>query len=228
MKRGHDFPGLWISFEAGEGAGKGTQQEMLFYYLQGIGYVVERGREPGTTPAGEEFRKFLQDPSRPELNPKTETLFYVGAGVEFFEGEVRPALKKGKTHITDRWRDSTRAYQGYGLGIDLNVIDILTKFSCSGAVPDITYLIDIDAKTGLAKAAGHEFEGAEKDKIEARDLGYHKKVNQGYRELAARDPDRFKIIPYIEGNPEEMHNQIRKHVNEFIEKYGLESTLARS
>lgn len=104
MKRSHRFPGLWVNFEANEGAGKGTQQKLLERYFEERGYAIQLGREPGSTLAGEEIRKFLQDPNIPDLNPRTEMLLYVGAGIEFYEHEVKPALESGKVFMSDRWR----------------------------------------------------------------------------------------------------------------------------
>ena len=226
-KRGHKYPGLWINFEAGEGAGKTTHQRFLANYLMNRDFDVQWGREPGTTLAGEKIRDILLDPNLPKLNPGTEMLLYVGAGIEFFEQILKPTLERGGIYLTDRWRDSTKAYQGYGLGIELNVIDTLTKFSCGGAYPDITFLIDIDAELGLSKISGNEFAGSKIDKIEVRNLDYHKRVNQGYKEIVRQNPDRFKVIPYIDGNPDKMQEQIREYTDEFISKHGLESKLAR-
>ena len=228
MSRGHKYPGLWINFESGEGAGKTTQIPLLINDLKCQGFVVKSGREPGTTPAGEQIRRVLQDPSMPNLNPKTEMLLYVAAGVEFFEYCVKPVLKEGGIYVSDRWRDTTRAYQGYGLGIDLKIIDILTRFSCEGACPDITHLIDIDAELGLSKITGNEFAGGKKDKIESRNLDFHRRVNQGYREIARQNPERFKIISYLDGQPEAMHEQIKEYTREFIHEHNLENVLARS
>ena len=226
-KRGHNYPGFWVNFEAGEGAGKGTQQRLLVEYFRRGGFVVQSGREPGTTPAGEALRRLLQDPSLPELNPRTEMLGYVMAGIEFFEQLIKPPLERGEIYITDRWRYSTEAYQGHGLGIDLDIIRALTKFSCGGAYPDITFLLDIEPEAGLSRITGNEFQGNRKDKIESRGLDFHKRVNQGYREIARQNPDRFRVIPYLDGKPDEMHKQIRAYVEEYIKENGLEKVLAR-
>lgn len=226
-KRGHLYPGLWINFEAGEGAGKGTQQKLLVEHLKSRRFDVDSGREPGTTIAGEEIRRLLQDPDKPKLNPRTELLLYVGAGIEFFEQLVKPVIERGGIYVTDRWRYSTMAYQGYGLGLNLGMISILTEFSCDGAYPDMTFLLDIDPQSGLSKITGNEFSGSKMDKIESRGSDYHGRVNQGYREIAKRNPDRFWVIPYLDGKPEEMHLQVRKHVEDFIAEHGLESILAR-
>lgn len=225
-KRGHNYLGLWINFEAGEGAGKSTQIGLLADYLKDKRFLVNVGREPGTTLAGEQIRKTLQDPNLPTLNPRTEMLLYVAAGIEFFEQTLKPSLTAGEIFITDRWRYSTKAYQGYGLGINLDLIDSLTRFSCDGDYPDLTFLLDINAKLGLSKISGHEF-GSKKDKIESRSIDYHKRVNQGYSEIAQQNQDRFKIIPYVNGNPNIMQDQIRKNVEEFISEYDLEKILAR-
>ena len=227
MTRGHSFPGLWINFESGEGAGKDTQINLLVEDLRAAGYLVETGREPGTTPAGEQIRKVLQDPNLPPLNSKTEMLLYVAAGIEFFEHCVKPVLKDGKIYISNRWRWSTDVYQGRGLGVDSNLIKSLTRFSCNGAYPDITYLLDIEAEKGLSKVTGNEFENYKHDKIEARGIAYHKKVNEGYREIARENPERFKVIPYFEGQPEAMREQIKSHFYDFIRRHRLEETLVR-
>lgn len=226
-KRGHNYPGLWINFEACEGAGKGTQQRLLVEKLKNRGMAVESGREPGSTWIGGQLRRFLQDPSLPELNPKTEMLLYMAAGIEFFEEMVKPSLKKGEIFISDRWRYSTMAYQGYGLGIDLNIINILTNFSCSASYPDITFLLDVDPIEGLSKISGYEFSGRERDKIELREIDYHNRVNRGFKEIAKQNPERIKIIPYINGKPNEMHEQIVEYVDGFLVEHDLESKLER-
>ncbi len=226
MARGHSYPGLWINFESGEGGGKTTQSKLLAEYLSGKGYIVEVGREPGTTAAGEHIRKILQDSNLPELNPRTEMLLYVAAGIELFENRIKPSLMQEDIFISDRWRYSTKAYQGYGLGIDLGVIDNLIDFSCAGARPDLTFLLDIDARLGLQKSKGKNEFGKE-DKIEARKLEYHQRVNQGYREIARQNSGTFRVVPYIDGQPDWMQFSIRKYVDEFIKENHLEPVLSR-
>jgi len=227
MKRGHDYKGLWINFEASDGGGKSTQQKLLTDYLKNNGFYVESGREPGTTPSGEKIRKIIQDPDLPPIDPKTEMLLFVAAGIEFFENKVKPVLKEGGIYLSDRWRYSTKAYQGYGLGIDLNIINNLIDFSCSGTYPDITFLLDVNPEIGLEKLTGEEYSGRP-DRIESRNKEYHERVNEGYRKIAREEPERFKIIPYIENDPKTMQNLIRKHTDSFIEKYCLEEILKRS
>ncbi len=223
-KRGHPYKGLWITFEAGEGAGKGTQIKLLAEHLSDQEYRVTTGREPGHTLAGEEIRKILQHPEMPKLNSKTEMLLYVAAGIEFFEQSVKPILERGEIFLADRWRDSTKAYQGHGLGINLSVIDILTRFSCDEAYPDLTFLLDIDAELGLRKLTGNEFHGHEKDKIEQRSLEYHERVNKGYRKIAAQNSQRFRVISYQEGEIDRTQQQIREEVDKYIKQHKLQLT----
>ena len=175
MKRGHNFPGLWINFEAGEGAGKGKQVELLYSYLKERGFIVAKGREPGSTAVGEQFRIILQNPDMPELHAKTELLAYISAGVELFNKEIKPILERGGIFITDRWRFSTQAYQGHGLGLDLELIKMLTNFSCDGNYPDLNILIDIKPEKGLSKISGNEFGAHKMDKLEARGIEFHKR-----------------------------------------------------
>ena len=227
FKRGHPYPGLWINFEAGEGAGKGTHIKLLEKYLDENCFYVETGREPGGTAIGEQYRIILQNPDMPPLNPKTEILTYVAAGIELFDKAIRPVLEKRGIFLTERWRYSTEAYQGHGLGIDLEVIKILTEFSCDGCYPDLTTLLDIDAKIGLRRVTGHEFGNHRTDKIEARDLLYHERVNAGFREIARENADSFFVVPYVEGDIEGMQNQIRQTVNNLIEQHQLRNKLLR-
>lgn len=226
--RGHPYPGLWINFESGEGSGKGLQQKLLVDGLKRMGFVVSAGREPGTTLVGEKIRSLLQDPNLPKLNPKTEMLLYVSAGVEIFEQEIKPLLEQREIFVGDRWRYSTMAHQGYGLGIDLDLIDALTKFSCTGAYPDITLLLDIAPELGLSKITGYEFSGKKRDKIESRKIEYHQRVRKGYLEIAQKNPERFRIIPYIDGKPDEMNKQIIQSVDDFIKEHNLKDKIARS
>jgi dTMP kinase len=226
-RRRHPYQGLWISFESGEGAGKGTQIELLRDFLTEKGYTVIIGREPGHTESGEAIRNVLQNPDMPKLDEKTEMLLYVAAGIPFYEQAVKPALEKGDIFLADRWRDSTKAYQGYGLGISLEVIDILTKFSCGGSYPDLTFLLDVQPQIGLAHIKGNEFGSHTMDKIESRPLEYHERVNEGFRLIAQENLDRFRVIPYQEGNIDGMQTQIRNEVERYIREHSLADRLSK-
>jgi len=228
FKRGHDYPGLWLCLEGGEGSGKDTQIKLLKESLQNKGYIVNVGREPGHTIVGKKIREILQNPDIKEIDVKTETLLYIAAGIEFFKQSVKPVLEKGEIFLANRGRWSTKAYQSYGNGIDMKAIDHLIDFSTDGSLPDLTYIIDIEARRGLGMLTSGEFEGHTKDKIEARGLEYHERVNQGYREIAEENRQSCKIIPYIPGNKEKMQSQIRTLTQNFISHYNLEDKLARA
>jgi len=222
MKGKHQ--GLFITFEGGEGSGKGAHTKLLHEYLKSK-YDVISGREPGTTKIGEEIRKILQDPNKPELHPRLELLLYEAARVNFIEEIVLPAIKQGKIFISDRFYDSTTAYQG-ALGLDRNIIKILNKFASFGLNPDLSFLIDINAELGLGVLEGYEFR-EKLDKIERRTLEYHKKVNQIYRQTAQQN-SRFRIIPYRYKKLDEMQKEIREYVDEFITENNLECKLLKS
>ncbi|MCX6749658.1 MAG: dTMP kinase [Candidatus Pacearchaeota archaeon] len=225
--RGHDYPGLWINFEAGEGAGKTTQSQLLSDYLESKGFFVVRGREPGGTPLSEQIRRMLLGFNDSELSQKTELLLFVTAGTDYFERVAKVVLQRGEILVTDRWRYSTMAYQGYGLGLDMKMIRALTEFSCDGAYPDITFLLDINPEIGLAKITGDEFAGSERDRIESREANYHRRVNDGFREIARQNPERIVVIPYLEGKPKLMYSQIVNYAEAFIKEHDLEHRLAR-
>ncbi len=217
-------PGLFITFEGGEGSGKGTHTNLLEEYLRSK-YVVVVARDPGTTKIGEEIRKSLQDLEKPELNPITELLLYEAARAEYTTQLVLPALQQGKIFISDRFYDSTTAYQG-ALGIPNHLIKIFNEIASFEIIPDLTFLIDIDAKLGLKKLKGHEF-GENLDKIESRKLEYHERVNQIYRDTAKQHPRRFRVIPYKNGEIDEMQEEMKIEVDNFISEKGLEAFLLK-
>jgi len=206
--------GKFITFEGGEGCGKTYQINLLADYLKKKNYELVLTREPGGVETAENIRNIIQNPDLPKINPITELLLYEAARSEFTDNLVIPALNEGKIVLSDRYFDSTKAYQGYGNKTDLNIIDLLNKIASNGIPPDLTFVIDISAEQGLKKLTTEEF--GKLDKIEQRGLEYHKNVNQGYREIAKQDPERVKLIPFINERPEEMHKLIIKHVNELL------------
>lgn len=200
--------GKFITFEGAEGSGKSTQAKLLCNYLRQKGFPVIFVREPGTTVVGEKIRKILLDPRNKDMTPVSEMLLYMAARAEFVSHIVKPALEKGKIVISDRFLDSTVAYQGYGHGMDLKVINSIGKLVCQGKTPDLTIILDIASEKGLRRA------GKVRDRIERRSLSYHRKVRRGYLRLAKRYPKRIKVIK-VENNSIN-HNQ--KTIRELTEK----------
>lgn len=197
--------GFFITFEGGEGCGKTTQAKMLVDRLQSK-YDIVYAREPGTTKIGEGMRKLaLVDEAW--RSPEIDLLLFETARRPFVEEIVKPNLDLGKIVIADRFFDSTTAYQGYGCGVYLETIDYFNKFASCGIDPNLTFIIDIDAKQGLEKTLSHDTKGRQ-DNITSRGLEFHERVNKGYREIAKQNPERCVIIPYNYGGVMSMHGRI--------------------
>lgn len=207
--------GLFITFEGGEGSGKSEQVGLLTNYLKNKGYEIYVTREPGGDPFSEEIRNLLQNPKYTgRIEDMTELLLFEASRSQFVQRVVKPRLKKGITVISDRFFDSTTAYQGYGRGIDLQMIKYLNKVAAQGLNPNITFLLDISAKKGLEKMSTSEF--GKKDRIENEKLEFHEKVNTGYKRIATDDFDRVKVIPYKENEAEKMHDEIVTYMEKLL------------
>jgi dTMP kinase len=203
--------GKFITFEGSEGSGKSTHSKRLYAYLKRKGLPVLHIREPGGTKVGEQIRKILLDPAHKMMSPVCETLLYMAARRELVESIIRPALKEKKIVICDRFLDSTRAYQGFGLGVDMKLIECVGLAATTGIAPDLTIFLDLAAKAGLKRT------GAVKDRIEKRPLSYHQRVRQGYLKLAQREPKRIKIIK-VAKNKLVTQARIREIVRNFIDR----------
>ncbi len=180
--------GLFITFEGSEGSGKSTQSKLLCRYLRQRGQPVIFLREPGSTPIGEKIRKILLDKQNGRMTPEAEMLLYMAARSQLVAQMIQPALNKGLIVVCDRFLDSTRAYQGFGLGMDMRLINSLGAFAARGTIPDLTIYIDLEPKKGLNTRL------RDKDRIESRSLAYHVKVRRGYLALAKQEPKRIRVV----------------------------------
>ena len=181
----------FITFEGSEGCGKSTQSEMLFSHLKAKGAKIVYLREPGGVKLSEMIREILLNP-KSRISPAAETLLYMAARAQVVEEIIKPALNAGKIVVCDRFLDSTIAYQGYGLGIDIKLIKSIGNFATQGIKPDLTIFLDLAVKSGLKHR--HNC----KDRIEQRSVGYHEKVRRGYLALAKAEPQRIKIVKVAE------------------------------
>lgn len=179
--------GKFITFEGSEGCGKSTQSRLLYEYLRKKGCSVLYLREPGGTRISEKIREILLSPQN-HMNPVCETLLYMAARAQIVDQIIRPALLKGKTVICDRFYDSTIAYQGYGLGVDIHFIKTVSWFVSRRLKPDLTIFLDLPVKKGL------KHRQSSKDRIEKRSVAYHERVRNGYLKLARKEPKRIKIV----------------------------------
>jgi len=188
--------GMFITFEGSEGCGKSTQIRRLVEYLRGRGYDVLTTREPGGTPTGEAVRNILQhDAAGEAICAETETLLFEASRAQLVANVIRPALKQGTIVISDRFADSTTAYQGYGRGFDIETLLHLHAFAMGGLEPDLTLLLDVDVEEGFRRVRSRNLaENAEFDRMERESLEFHRRVYDGYKALAARWPARFRVI----------------------------------
>ncbi|MDD5565631.1 MAG: dTMP kinase [Candidatus Omnitrophica bacterium] len=201
--------GKFITFEGSEGCGKSTQSRLLYLHLKKQGFPVVYLREPGGTKVSEKIRNMLLDPGNKSLTAECELLLYMASRSQVVSEVIEPALKKGKVVISDRFLDSTLAYQGYGLGIDLGFIKQVGRFSTHGLKPDLTIFLDTPLRQCF-KAIGRA-----RDRIERRKFSYHQKVRRGYLTLAQKEPGRFKIIR-LERDKHNTQEKIRAIVSQLL------------
>jgi dTMP kinase len=196
--------GKFITFEGSEGCGKSTQSMLLYEYLKKKGRRVIYLREPGAARISEKIRNILLD-AKNIISAECEMLLYMAARAQIVNEIIKPALKRGKVVICDRFLDSTIAYQGYGLGMDIKLIKNIGKFVTQGIKPGLTIFLDVPLKQGLRHRDGN------KDRIEKRPLKYHSRVRQGYLNLAQEEPARIKIVK-VDGEKNATQRKIREIV----------------
>ncbi len=183
--------GFFLSFEGGEGAGKSTQTRMLADWFAERGYEVVVTREPGATPIGQRLRQLLLDPDTGALSPRAEALLYAADRAEHVASVIRPALARGAVVITDRYVDSSLAYQGAGRDLSTGEVERLSSFATSGLRPDLTVLLDLRVEDGLARTTLRD---TSPDRLEQESLEFHQRVRDAFRELANTAPDRYLVV----------------------------------
>lgn len=185
---------MFITLEGPEGSGKTSHLPNLVEYLHEKGYTVFPTREPGGTSIGEQIREVLHSLKNAEMNPRTETLLYQAARAQFVEQVVRPRLEAGELVISDRYADSTIAYQGYGHQQDLEQVRALVKYATGGLVPDLSVLLDVDVEIGLARGAKRRDRGGEWNRLDAYQLEFHQRVRAGYLAMVKQEPKRWVVV----------------------------------
>ena len=203
---------MFITLEGPEGSGKTTQLPKLADYLRKSGFDVLTTREPGGTSISEQIRTVLHNLENKEMNPRTEILLFQASRAQLVEQVIRPHLAKGGVVVSDRYADSTLAYQGYGHQIDIEPLRVLVTFATGGLKPDLTILLDVDVEIGLRRK---ELKG-EWNRLDAYNLEFHRRVRQGYLQLVQTEPKRWEVIDASQ-SPIQVQNEIRRLVTERLQ-----------
>jgi dTMP kinase len=180
--------GPFITFEGGEGCGKSTHSRLLFKKLEQQNIPVVLTHEPGGTALGDELRRVLKRRQDSSVSPEAELFLFAASRAQLLAEVIRPALKEGKVVICDRFSHSTLAYQGYGRGLDLTIVERINSIAVQNLKPDLTIFLDISPEQGLARKR------SAKDRFELEDLSFHRRVREGYLKVAAAGPDRWLVI----------------------------------
>jgi dTMP kinase len=181
---------MFITLEGPEGSGKTSHIPHLVEFLREKGYTVFPTREPGGTSIGEQVREILHSLKNTEMHPRTETLLYQAARAQFVEQVIRPRLALGEIVLSDRYADSTLAYQGYGHQQDLEQVRLLIHYATGGLVPDLSILMDVDVEVGL----GRKTKSSEWNRLDAYTVEFHQRVRAGYLQIVKDEPGRWVTV----------------------------------
>lgn len=198
---------MFITLEGPDGSGKTSQVTPLTDFLEKQGYPVVVTREPGGTEIGNQVRAVLFNLENTEMHPRTETLLFLASRSQLVEEVIRPHLASNGIVLSDRYADSTLAYQGYGHGHDIEQLRCLLEFATGGLKPDLTVLFDLDVEVGLRRRAN----GGDWNRLDAYGLAFHQRVREGYHQLAQLEPERWVII-----NAEQPPKQVQAAVREAV------------
>lgn len=203
--------GLFISFEGIDGVGKSTQADLLEKYLVGLGKTVVRTLEPGGTEVGVEIRKILLH-HRGELAPRAEAALFAADRAHHVASKIRPALSRGEIVITDRYFDSSVAYQGAGRELSMDEVRNLSLWAVGGLLPDLTILLDLPAEVARSR---RNKTGTEPDRLESEKIDFFERARQAYLKLASDEPNRFLVVD-ASAEVEQMQEIIRARVSGLI------------
>lgn len=200
---------MFITLEGPEGSGKTSHLPYLVEYLREKGHIVFPTREPGGTSISEQIRDILHDLKNAEMHPRTETLLYQAARAQIVEQVIKPRLADGEIVISDRYYDSTIAYQGYGHQQDLEQVRALVKYATGGLVPDLTILLDLDVEIGL----GRKKKDNEWNRLDAYTVEFHRRVRAGYLEMVKQETVRWVVV-----NAERKWDEVQEELRRVIEE----------
>ncbi|MFJ6077783.1 dTMP kinase [Pseudarthrobacter sp. NPDC092419] len=184
--------GLFIAFEGGDGAGKSTQAARLAETLESRGLSVLRTREPGGTPIGEKLRSLVLDHGHGHIDARTEALIFAASRAAHAEQVIRPALERGRIVLTDRYIDSSVAYQGAGRGLGSEAVRTLNEWATSGLAPQLTVLLDVEPGVGRSRRTAGD---AAEDRMESEADGFHAEIRAAFLKLAKERPEAYLVLP---------------------------------
>ena len=202
---------MFITLEGPEGSGKTSHIPYLVEYLRERRHTVFPTREPGGTSIGEQIREVIHDLKNVEMHPRTETLLYQAARAQIVEQVIKPRLADGEIVISDRYYDSTIAYQGYGHQQDLQQVRALVKYATGGLDPDLTILLDVDVEEGLRRKKRDN----EWNRLDAYTVEFHQRVRKGYHEMVKAEPKRWKVVDAGQ-KWDDVQKSLRETIVEFI------------
>jgi dTMP kinase len=217
--------GFFISFEGTEGSGKTTQMRLLVERLRRLGFSVTENQEPGATAIGRQLRRILLDPAHQEMAPMTELLMMFASRAQAAAEIIVPALARGEIVVSDRFTDSTLAYQGEAQGLGFDVVLEAHRLALGTLLPDLTICVAIDIETGLERAHRrnqHSAKEASEARLDQQSLDFHERVGEGYAKIAAREPGRFRMIAG-DGEADEVAERVWAVVSPLLPKTALKS-----
>jgi len=214
--------GLFVVLEGPDGSGKSVQARTLAEQLRERGLPVTHSREPGGTELGEQVRHIVNDPGPTLRGPKADVLLYSAARAQHVDEVIRPALDAGDVVICDRYATSTMAYQGYGSGMDRDLLSRIGEWVTGGLQPDLVVLLDVSPQTGLDRRAAGSADELTRWEDESRfDLAFHTRVREGYLEMAAADDDRWVVLDGS-GTVEEVAEEVGRVVSARLLRSGID------
>jgi dTMP kinase len=205
--------GMFITLEGPDGSGKTSHVEPLADFISSLGYDVRTTREPGGTLIGDQVRAILANTDNTTMQPRTELLLFQASRAQLVDEVILPHLQKGGILLSDRYADSTLAYQGYGHQLPIEKLENVVRFATGGLKPDLTLFLEVDVEEGLRRRAS----GGDWNRLDAYDLEFHRRAYEGYRRLIAAEPQRWVIV---DARPawEDVQNALRNAIQARLEK----------
>lgn len=215
--------GFFITLEGPDGSGKSTQARLLCEYLKERGENVVLTREPGGTKIGEQIREIIHSHRNAEMAATTECLLYNAARAQIVAEIIRPALAEGKIVISDRYADSTLAYQGYGRQLPLEYVRSAIQFATGGLVPDLTFYIDVSVEDGIARRVNGQQRGEELNRMDAQSREFYERARDGYERLMRAEPSRWRRVNGAQPI-ERVQSDLRRELNLALDQHRVKKS----